>query len=230
MFCMMCGKELKSGAKFCQYCGRKVTNPAGEEIKKQIQTKPVDKEHAVSGEKIFQTGNAGIQTAGTIAHQGQKVVHRAVNIKLLSIIAVALVAICVMLYVMFFQVGKPEDTIAKLEGALNDMNQTEVLECFDDQTQSLYSGTISVAGSLSGLPISGLADLANGLGGIMAGSGLTPQYKLNVTNVEYKSSDTCVVTVDFHISFQGQEQSETQDLPMKKDGRQWVISISSLNG
>ena len=170
----------------------------------------------------------GMQIAGKAAGSGAKVVREASKVKLLALIAAVLVAIAVMLYIFFFKSGTPEDTIAKMEKALNHLDQEELLECFDDQTQQLYSGALSLGGSLSGLDLGGLSDLASGLGGIMAGTGLTPRFTLDVVDVEYADSDNCMVTVDFTMTFQGETQVETQQLPMTKDGRNWVVSMAAM--
>lgn len=173
-------------------------------------------------------GYAGIRMAGQAAGNGVKAVREASKIRLLAIIVVILAAIAVMLYIFFFKAGTPEDTVAKMEDALNHLDQEELLECFDDQTQQLYAGALSLGGSLSGLDLEGLSDLASGLGGLMAGTGLTPVFTLDVVDVEYADSDNCLVTVDFTITFQGETQKEIQQLPMTKDGREWVVSMASV--
>ena len=62
------------------------------------------------------------------------------------LIAAALTAIAVILYFVFLKSGTPEDTIEKMEHALNNLDQEELLECFDNQIQGLYSGALSVGG------------------------------------------------------------------------------------
>lgn len=176
-----------------------------------------------------QQGNMQYQApqAGRAAGSGARAVRETSKIKLLALIAAVLVAIAVMLYIFFFKAGTPEDTIARMEDALNHLDQEELLKCFDDQTQQLYAGALSVGGSLSGLDLDGLSDLASGLGGLMAGTGLTPRFTLDVVDVEYTDSDNCLVTVDFTVTFQGETQVETQQLPMTKDGRNWVVSMAA---
>lgn len=199
----------------------------------QYQTSPAGNMHARPMGNIYDTTrphvdlNGGMQMAGRAAGSGARAVREASKIKLLALIAAVLVAIAVMLYIFFFKAGTPEDTIAKMEDALNHLDQEELLECFDDQTQQLYAGALSVGGSLSGLDLDGLSDLASGLGGLMAGTGLTPRFTLDVVDVEYTDSDNCLVTVDFTVTFQGETQVETQQLPMTKDGRNWVVSMAA---
>ena len=47
----------------------------------------------------------------------------AIRLKLTLLIAAALIAIAVMLYLLFFKAGTPEDTVQKMEDALNRMDQ-----------------------------------------------------------------------------------------------------------
>lgn len=169
-----------------------------------------------------------MQMAGGAMRGGARAAGEASKLKILGIIAAALIAIVMMLYFLFFKAGTPEDTVAKMEDALNHMDQAALLECFDGQTQQMYSGALGLAGSLSGLPLGDLSDLAAGLGGMMAGAGLTPKFALTVVDVEYSGTDNCLVTVNFSMSFQGETENETQMLPMTKDGRNWVISMAAM--
>ena len=163
-----------------------------------------------------------------VAGAGAKAVHRAMSLKLLMLIAAALTAIAVILYFVFLKSGTPEDTIEKMEHALNNLDQEELLECFDNQIQGLYSGALSVGGELAGIDLGGLSDLAGGLGGFMSAAGLTPEFDLEIVNIEYSDKNNCMAEVNFTMTFQGEIQTETQVLPMTKDGREWVISASAL--
>lgn len=180
-------------------------------------------------------GGAFVQGAAHAADLSQRAVgagvraaHKAVSLKILALIAVALIAIASILYVVFIKSGTPEDTIEKMEHALNNLDQDELLECFDNQIQDLYSGALSVGGELAGIDLGGLSDLASGLGGFMSAAGLTPEFDLQIVNIEYTDEDNCVAEVNFIITYQGQTQSETQILPMTKEGREWVVSASAL--
>lgn len=176
----------------------------------------------------LQMAASGAGMAGQMARGAGKAAKTALWLKLLPLIAAALVAIAVMLYMMFFKVGKPEDTIQKMEDALNKLDQKALLECFDDQTQGLYSGMLGVGGDLIGFDLGAFSDLASGLGGYMSAAGLTPQFDLTVVDVEYTGDDTCIVTVDFAFTYQGESDTSTEVLPMVKDGREWVVSAAGL--
>ena len=170
----------------------------------------------------------GAQMAGRAVRGAGKAAGSAIRLKLTLLIAAALIAIAVMLYLLFFKAGTPEDTVQKMEDALNRMDQQALLECFDEQSQGIYSGLLGVGGELLNFDLGALSDLASGLGGYMSAAGLTPQFDLTVVDVEYTGDDTCLVTVDFAVTYQGTSDTDTQVLPMVKDGRDWVVSAAGL--
>ena len=134
-----------------------------------------------------------------------------------------------MLYVLFIKTGTPEDTIAKLEKALNNLDQNAVLECFDEQANSLYSGALGVGEALSDLPLGDLADLASGLSGFLSAAGLTPDISIDIENISYASDkESCVVYVELTMEYMGEKEKEEIALPMVLTGREWLISTSAL--
>lgn len=176
----------------------------------------------------MQMATGGAQMAGRAVRGAGKAAGSAIRLKLTLLIAAALIAIAVMLYLLFFKAGTPEDTVQKMEDALNRMDQQALLECFDEQSQGIYSGLLGVGGELLNFDLGALSDLASGLGGYMSAAGLTPQFDLTVVDVEYTGDDTCLVTVDFAVTYQGTSDTDTQVLPMVKDGRDWVVSAAGL--
>lgn len=176
----------------------------------------------------MQMAAGGAQMAGRAVRGAGKAAGSAIRLKLTLLIAAALIAIAVMLYLLFFKAGTPEDTIQKMEDALNHMDQQALLECFDEQSQGIYSGLLGVGGELLDFDLGALSDLASGLGGYMSAAGLTPQFDLTVVDVEYTGDDTCLVTVDFAVTYQGTSETDTEVLPMVKDGRDWVVSAAGL--
>ena len=176
----------------------------------------------------MQMAAGGAQMAGRAVRGAGKAAGSAIRLKLTLLIAAALIAIAVMLYLLFFKAETPEDTVQKMEDALNRMDQQALLECFDEQSQGIYSGLLGVGGELLNFDLGALSDLASGLGGYMSAAGLTPQFDLTVVDVEYTGDDTCLVTVDFAVTYQGTSDTDTQVLPMVKDGRDWVVSAAGL--
>lgn len=179
-------------------------------------------------ESGMQMAAGGAQMAGRAVRGAGKAAGSAIRLKLTLLIAATLIAIAVMLYLLFFKAGTPEDTVQKMEDALNRMDQQALLECFDEQSQGIYSGLLGVGGELLNFDLGALSDLASGLGGYMSAAGLTPQFDLTVVDVEYTGDDTCLVTVDFAVTYQGTSDTDTQVLPMVKDGRDWVVSAAGL--
>ena len=187
----------------------------------------------------MQMAAGGAQMAGRAVRGAGKAAGSAIRLKLTLLIAAAAIAIAVMLYLLLFKAGileniedmvagTPEDTVQKMEDALNQMDQQALLECFDEQSQGIYSGLLGVGGELLDFDLGALSDLASGLGGYMSAAGLTPQFDLTVVDVEYTGDDTCLVTVDFSVTYQGTSETDTEVLPMVKDGRDWVVSAAGL--
>lgn len=188
-----------------------------QQIHNQPQGMPYRKAGDAAAGAAYRAGKGAVRAGGKARLYG-----------MLSFLTVLVLLLVVMVYNLFIKSGKPEDTIADLEEAINKLDTEAMLECFDEQTQSLYSGSLGLAESISGIDLGSLAELGSGLGGLMAGTGLTPQVSLVVIDVEYSDNETCMVTVDMTMTYQGESQSQNQQLPMKKDGRKWVISVGSL--
>ena len=231
MFCPMCGKQLKNNTGFCPYCGFHIQGspPGSQNTYRNLENDSTLKQPWQTQEKNLSNGNFQQPFYGTTPYQGQQIARRTINTKLLAVIAVVLIVLTAMIYFLFFQSGKPEDTIQKLEGALNEMNQAEVSECFDTQTQSLYSGALGIGENLTGIDLQSLSELSTGLGGLFAASGLTPKFNINIQDITYSDSDTCLVTAQLTINYEGEQESEKIELPMRKKDREWLISINALS-
>lgn len=220
MFCRNCGRELKTGQVFCPGCGAKTMMQKAESA---LGNQNVEYRADVAG----RMAEGAVRGGSSVAAGGAKAAVGIAKTKLLAIIAVALVAIAAMIYFLFIKSGTPEDTVAKLETALNDMDQDAVLECFDSQMNDLYSGMLSLGGELTGVDLAGFSDLASGLGGVMVGSGMAPEFNIEVMDVSYTGEDTCSVTVQIYTVYEGESDSEETILPMKKEGREWKISMAA---
>ena len=175
----------------------------------------------VAGGVARQAGNV----AGGVVRQAG----RAKRNMLLALLVVGVFAILFLLYTVFLKTGTPEDTIAKLEKGMNNLDQEMVLECFDDQMNSLYSGSLGLLDSLSGLPISDLADVASGLGGLLSASGMSPTVSIDIEEIEYSADKkSCMAYVLIEMEYMGETQTEYMELPMVLDGREWLISMSDI--
>lgn len=232
MFCSHCGKQISNVSKFCGYCGHstKVAHGSPSDQPYAQAARPQGCCPPYEHSRGYSSPTPGIPNISPGAGKG--VVHTARKIgtyKILPVIAALICILIVLFYNQFLKAGKPEDTIADLEKALNNLDTEAMLECFDQQTQKLYSGSLALTGSFFDLDLEGISDLTTGLGGIMAGTGLTPKFTMNVSNIEYSNNNACMATVNMTVSYEGETESETVQLPMKKIDRKWVISMGALS-
>lgn len=173
--------------------------------------------------------DSAAREASNITREAVHTAGRAKRTALLSLLVVGVFAILAVLYVLFIKTGTPEDTIAKLEKALNNLDQNAVLECFDEQANSLYSGALGVGEALSDLPLGDLADLASGLSGFLSAAGLTPDISIDIEDISYASDKkSCVVYVELTMEYMDEREKEEIALPMVLTGREWLISTSAL--
>ncbi len=140
MFCHNCGRQVPGGNRFCQYCGSPVQqmnggNPQQNYSAGQNAGNPggagTSAGYGGAGQgntgyngaggapvyKIPEYGNLGYGRPGGMG----RAVHQAARTRLIAIGAAALCLIAVMVFVLFFQSDKPEDTVARMEKALNNM-------------------------------------------------------------------------------------------------------------
>lgn len=232
MFCGKCGQPVEDGAVFCAHCGSRINQPGNMQQAAPYGRQQGDpyggqycrQEPSYAGSSV----NNGMHIAAEGAGMVRGAAGPAIRLKLLLVIAAVLTAVAVMLYLLFFKAGTPQDTIQKMEKALNELDQQELLECFDEQSQGIYTGLLGAGGDLLGVDLGSLSELAGGLGGYAAAAGLTPEFDLTIVNVEYTGDESCLVTVDFEVTYQGESQTDTEVLPMVKEGRSWVVSASGL--
>lgn len=154
------------------------------------------------------------------------------DLVILEIITGVTVIICVVgvfIYLNYFQITKPEDTIKKLETAMNDLDQTDILECFDDDVNKLYSGMLSFGEEYSGIDLSAWGDIAEGLGGIISSTDLVPQVDMIITDISYTDNEHCIVQVKVNTTYSGQTETDEIILPMKLEDRKWLITMEGYN-
>lgn len=238
MYCANCGKELPPQCKFCTRCGTQTARPENNSHSQEntlSQGRPYQNQQFSNPQ--FQNNNTGnaafagaaARGASNIAHEAVHTAGRTKRTALLSLLVIGVFAILAVLCVLFIKTGTPEDTIAKLEKALNNLDQNAVLECFDEQANSFYSGALGVGESLSDLPLGDLADLASGLSGFLSAAGLTPDISIDIENISYASDkESCVVYVELTMEYMGEKEKEEIALPMVLTGREWLISTSAL--
>ena len=169
---------------------------------------------------------AGRKAAGAAKEVGKKAAGLPKKV-LLSTILAAIAVVVIIICVNLFRVGKPEDTVKELETALNELDTSAMLECFDEDTNNLYSGALSLGSDLSGYDLEGLTELADGLGSLFGGTDLTPSFTITVNSVEYSDKQNCTVDLTLATSYMGYEDSQEMVLPMKVENRKWVFTIDA---
>lgn len=256
MYCEKCGNFVPDSAKFCVKCGALTGNDSTENMYASQKTENLPNQNMQAGmnqqQSPMQQGNYNGQNfqngsfvqnngypngvgnfAGSAGNVAAGVAKHAGNAKrnaLISLLVVGVFAILFLLYSVFLKTGTPEDTIAKLETGMNNMDQAMVMECFDEQINSMISGSMGILDSLTGLPIGDISEFASGLGGFMSAAGLTPKVTLVIENISYSpNKKSCIATVTMYMEYMGESEVETVELPMVLKDREWLISVSDLS-
>ena len=229
MYCGKCGTKLPDDAAFCTSCGA----PTG------IASEAAN--HSSSQTQTQQTKNCN-QFANKTEHVYEskaepEVIDRKKAVIFGSVAGVVAVAVVILLFTLFggghkaSTIGTPEKAITQLEKAFNDLNVSEIANCFDSSTKEAFSDyTDSMDYDLSSIAKAIGADIS---------------FKLNPTNYEYRTdngNDYCDVSMDIVISVSllGQSSDTTSNMSLTyiKEGSDWKISgdiddledlISSLN-
>lgn len=238
MRCNRCGNEVRNGAKYCRVCGNQVgvpTQPGQQQNPYQqnpYQQNTYQQNHQQQGWPPQGQYNPpsgphrGHTQVNVVVPRKQRSVGKLVA--LLSVISALLIGLMILLYFLFLKTGTPEDTIEKLETAMNELDQTALLECFDSQMNDLYDGAMGLGSELFDTDLGALSDLASGLGGIMSAAGLTPTVDIQIIEIIYSSDTECMCVVNMTTSYMGETSTEEMSLPMALIDREWLISMSAF--
>ena len=119
-------------------------------------------------------------------------------IALIAAIAALGAAVWFFVVPMFTSSGA-EDTIARLEEALNERDNDKLLKCFDGETNALNENAFN--------------------------SGTAPAgFDLKISETFESDSDHMTAYVTFNIRYNGEYKSELVPLPMVKEGKNWYIT------
>lgn len=106
MFCKRCGKELKEGAQFCQYCGTKVAVTAGKTEESSVPRQPVEPKGAETERSASHTVTKPGEPVGKSGVVNKVVVG--------TVVAIVIIVIGVVLYLLM---SKKRDDIETTGGA-----------------------------------------------------------------------------------------------------------------
>lgn len=113
----------------------------------------------------------------------------------------------------------PEETVKKMEEALNAWDTEMLMECFDDSMNSIYDS----------FPLGGLGDLAGGMRPFMKELGFEVHYDVKIDKVVYsEDGENCVVYLNIKTTFSGDSSTEQMELPMHLVGNKWLIGMEGI--
>lgn len=185
-----------------------------------------------------QGGNAGAAVGRAAAGAAKHASHLGLIIGLCAA-AVAVVLVVVLVVVPAVTGRSVEQTVAQLEESMSKLDMDGMMECFDSDSQQMFSatksimdGAMGIADSLFDTNVGDLYGIAEGLGGILGATGLGPDVSIDIVNKNQTSDTTCIVSTYITISMPsiyglGSDgtQSEYMDLYMVKEGNDWCISL-----
>lgn len=214
MFCSKCGTQLPDDAMFCGECGAPTRNYRQQQAANAWQETPVQQPYAEQPDYGW-NGQASAMPDDNTAAVKSKFSGGSKRGILMAAGILVIAVLAGLLYVKVLKPGTPQDTVHRLEKAMEDLDVEEMIACFDEETRQAYEDGMSEYGDM--------ADGMTGLLGMAGGLGIGPEVTITVTDVDYDGEDACTVSADIALSFMGESQEDSMDLPMKKEGKKWVI-------
>lgn len=214
MFCSKCGTQLPDDAMFCGECGAPTRNYRQQQAANAWQETPVQQPYAEQPDYGW-NGQASVMPDDNTAAVKSKFSGGSKRGILMAAGILVIAVLAGLLYVKVLKPGTPQDTVHRLEKAMEDLDAEEMIACFDEETRQAYEDGMSEYGDM--------ADGMTGLLGMAGGLGIGPEVTITVTDVDYDGEDACTVSADIALSFMGESQEDSMDLPMKKEGKKWVI-------
>lgn len=121
----------------------------------------------------------------------------------------------------------PEDTIYKLEDAINEYDMQTALECFEPSVQKIYSGALEVGSSLLGMDIETVLDTVGGIADMFGVELLEedmPTIDIEIVSQEEISDEEVKMNLDFTITYAGESETENIDVTLVLIKGEWYIS------
>ena len=121
----------------------------------------------------------------------------------------------------------PEDTIYKLEAAMNEYDIQTALECFEPSVQKIYAGVLEVGSSFLGLDIGTVLDAAGGIADLFGVELLEdgmPTVDIEIVSQEEISDEEVKMNLAVTISYAGESETENMDVTLVLIKGEWYIS------
>lgn len=210
MFCSNCGKEISEMGKFCEHCG----SALGED---EIQR--FDRKETILTQ---QRQNTIKNTYQNIADHQEK---KSKKIFVLNSILVVLgLIVAFLFYNIFMGTEKPENTIAKLEKALNELDIISLIDCFGEDAQEVFCECLGLDETvMEYLDMDTLAAMISEME-----NEEMYEFSMDVIDVDYSGRNDCIITVDTEIHYDGEKKSGEIEFPMEKQNGKWVLDTEIL--
>lgn len=129
------------------------------------------------------------------------------------LVLVSIMLVVVMVLAACGAASGPSDTAKKFMDSIKSGDINAMADCFEPKVAAVFKATMDMMG-----------DEAIDLGQIMGESGVdTSSISYSVTN-EKIDGDTATVTVEMKATVNGEEQTNSTDLPLAKVDGKWYIS------
>lgn len=169
-------------------------------------------------------GNAASAAAGAAA--GSKSV---ATIVLPIVFALIALIAAIVIPVAVSNSNGPEQTIAKLETAMNDLDINGMVDCFDSTLRNAYSAGSDLMGGLIGFGYETAADLMPFLSELTGEDMDMPQFKIDVLDKQEVSDTSCILTIRITTYYDGAESDvEEGPVEMVKEDGDWYIASDDL--
>ena len=128
------------------------------------------------------------------------------------------------------QVAKPEDTIYKMEEAMNNYDMDMLLECFEPSVQDIYAGVVEIGSSFLGMDIGTLMDAAGGIADLFGDDlieGGMPSVDIVINSEEQISDEEVLMNLTITMEYAGESEVQTMDTVLVLIDGEWYISADS---
>lgn len=115
--------------------------------------------------------------------------------------------------------AKPEDTIYKMEEAINEYDMKKLVECFEPSIQKIYKGILTTGQSFANT-VDGIVNFIEE--NVLEDELLTVD--ITVNSKERISAKKVKLNITFTIDYVGQKQAKTMDVTMVYIKGEWYIS------
>ena len=122
---------------------------------------------------------------------------------------------------------KPEETIYKLEDAMNEYDMETLVECFEPSVQKIYAGALELGNSFLGMDVGTLLNAAGGIADLFGVELLEdgmPTVDIVINSQEEISDEEVKMNLSFTVNYAGESETENMDVTLVLIKGKWYIS------